>query len=84
MKLFNINKLNRKVSKDTFESNIELVEIPVKKPNQENPKYIEKTNVFRYKLWDKENSYIYKKVIERLYLGSLKRERQVHTSFNCD
>lgn len=85
MKLLNIiNKLKNKSEPKQTESNIELVEIQVEKTKQENlkqeePKYIERTNVFRYKIWEKENSYIYRKVIERLYLGSFKREREVYT-----
>ena len=78
MKLVNIvNKFKKKSELEPFENTIELVEISDKKKEQ--PKYIEKTNVFRYKIWEKENSYIYRKVIERLYLGSFKREREVYT-----
>ena len=92
MKLLNIiNKLKKIPESKPIESNIELVEIQVEKPKQEpenskqkKPKYIERTNVFRYKIWEKENSYIYRKVIERLYLGSFKREREVYTYTSDD
>lgn len=83
MKLLNIiNKFKKK--SEPFENTIELVEIQIKKPKQEEPKYIEKTNVFRYKIWEKENSYIYRKVVERLYLGNFKREREVYTYTSDD
>ncbi len=62
-----------------IEENIEMVDMEPPESNPKPAKCIERSSVFRYRLWDKKDNYIYRFVIERLFVGSSKRERDVYT-----